>query len=99
MNWRNPAEELPEQNQTVWVMLEPHKERGDLLESAMSIEIVAGITSYSNDNKSIRVENYDELGRGGISWYLKYDADDYYPDSIAIAWLPINEMEFPKWLK
>ncbi len=97
MNWRNPKEELPEDDQLVWVMLEPHKNRGSLLESALSIEIVAGYVCYSNNLKNVVVNNNDELGMGAVCYHLKYDIEDYYPENIAIAWLPINEMEFPKW--
>lgn len=97
MNWRYPNKELPYQGQKVWVMLEPHKERGSLLDSAMSIQIVCGEASYgAADPTSLEIQNYDELGLGGIGWsfidYRKDDEDygDYQPR--AIAWIPVEEM-------
>jgi hypothetical protein len=69
MNWRDPKKELPYQGQRVWVMLQPHKERGSLLESAMSIQIVCGEAFYpSTDPKSLEIQNWDELGQDAIGW-------------------------------
>jgi len=97
MNWRNPKEELPKQGQRVWVMLAPHKDRGSLLESAMSIQVVCGEASYSTDGKLLEIQNNDELGEGAIGWsfedYLKdSEYGDYQPK--AIGWVPVEEM-FP----
>lgn len=97
MNWCNPKENLPTDNQMVWVMLEPHKNRGRLLDSSPSIEIVCGWTSHDNDG-SCRVENEDELGLGNISWYLVSKGKSY-SEYNAIAWLPVNEMVLPRWIK
>ena len=91
MNWRNPKEELPKDGHTVWVMLEPHKDRGSLQNSAMSIEIVCG----EFNKASGLVENYDELGLGAIHWALSGDDEGR---GTAIAWLPVSEMWYPRWL-
>lgn len=91
MNWRNPKDELPIQGQKVWVMLAPHKDRGDLLSSAMSIKIVCGEASYSRDGKRLEIQNYDELGEGSIGWSFKRGSQ--YDDSeLAIAWVPVQEV-------
>lgn len=101
MKWRNPKNDLPKSGERVWVMLAPHKYRGSLLASAMSIEIACGEASWSNDNDACRVENGDELGSGSISWYL-FATDNYrdrylqYGYVEAIAWLPLTEMPFPE---
>lgn len=100
MRWRNPAVELPEQNQKVWVMLEPHKERGTLLESAEAIEILCGETEWRPDMEECRVTNGDELGYGNLAWYLASDieANDPYR-RYAMAWMPVEEMPLPIWWK
>lgn len=93
MKWRNPKKELPKQNEKVFVMIKPHKDYGSLKESAMSIQIFCGETSYSNDDSSCRVENADELGQGNISWYLNGKPD--YEENVVIAWIPTTEFHFP----
>lgn len=93
MNWRNPKKDLPKDRQMVWIMLSPHKDRGGLLKSAPSIEIVCG-EFYSDDN---RVENYDELGMGAIEWQLGGKIDYSRGFEPAIAWLPVEEMVYPEW--
>lgn len=95
MNWRNPKKELPEDDQIVWCMLKPHKDRGNLLESAPSIEIVCGWVTETQTG--IIVDNADELGHGCISWYLTKHPDGYGSD--VLAWLPVTEMIFPDWTK
>lgn len=95
MKWRDPAKELPVDGQTVWVLLAPHKDRGSLLKSAMSMEIVCGEV-YSNENV-IRVENMDELGMGSIGWYLVRPDNFIYDESYGIAWLPVEELPLPGW--
>jgi hypothetical protein len=98
MNWRNPKEVLPEQGQLVWVMLEPHKDRGSLLESAPSIEIVCGWAFRYDD--VCGVDNNDELGLGGISWYLTKSKNKYLNfEAGAMAWMPVEEMPLPGWVK
>ena len=100
MKWRNPENEMPKQNQMVWIMLEPHKDRDTLQESAASIEIVAGEVCYDYGKKHCRVENFDELGRGSVSWYLGELPEDFlYDESYGIAWLPVEEMIYPNWRK
>jgi hypothetical protein len=102
MNWRDPKKQLPENNQLVWIMLEPHKRRGGLLESAPSIEIVCGWANTCNSRARLvcRIENMDELGSGGIGWFLGELPNDFgYNESYGIAWLPVEEMPFPSWLK
>lgn len=94
MNWRNPKNALPQDGQMVWIMLRPHKYKGNLLASAPSIEIVAGET-YRPNSKDVRIENNDELGMGSISWVLKGEKSLYGED--AIAWLPVEEMIYPEW--
>lgn len=89
MNWRNPDKQLPEDGQVVFAMLEPHKVRGGLLDSAASIQIVCGWVDFGGP--SCVLENNDELGMGAISW--NFDGD--YPD--ILAWLPVEEMSFPDW--
>ena len=97
MNWRNPEKELPKNNSVVWIMLEPHKDRDTLLDSASSIEIVCG---WASTHEGIcRVDNMDELGSGGISWYLTLPEDFRYDESYGMAWLPVEEMLFPNWRK
>lgn len=99
MSWRNPANELPEDNQIVWIMLAPHKDRGGLVASAPSIEIVCG-WAYRSGNGLCRVENMDELGLGSLGWYLGELPDDFrYDEAPAIAWLPVDEMGYPDWVK
>ena len=102
MNWRNPEEELPGSDEIVWGMLEPHKDRGGLLKSAPSIEIVAGWVNYGSDG-SVVIQNADELGQGSIMWYIKLptNEDNYYinDNEHVIAWLPVEEMPFPEWRK
>ena len=93
MRWRDPKQELPKEGQTVWVMLAPHKDRGSLRDSVMSIQILCGETSYARDGSSCRVDNGDELGRGNISWYLQNCP--HYEDDEVIAWLPVEEMPLP----
>ena len=95
LNWRNPEKELPTDGQRVWVMLEPHKDRGSLFASAMSIEVCCGEVSWCNEGVECRVFNVDELGLGDISWVLRGELDGY--DTRAIAWLPVDEMPLPKF--
>jgi hypothetical protein len=90
MRWRKPEDELPGEGQRVWVMVSPHKDRGGLWESAMSIHIVCGETSYSADRTTCRVDNGDELGQGNVSWYLAGNL--YDENERAIAWMPVAEM-------
>lgn len=92
VRWRDPENELPEDNEIIWAMLEPHKNRGSLLKSAPSIQIVCGWASVHGDECSI--ENADELGWGSVSWKLK--SKEYYGgDTRAIAWVPLEEMTLP----
>ena len=76
--WRKSFESLPNHGDIVAILLEPHKNRGSYLESAMSMEVVFGkVNVYvTNDKKSIYVDNNDELGLGCIGWYL--NVDSYY---------------------
>jgi hypothetical protein len=91
MNWRNPKKELPKQFQKVWVMLQPHKDRGSLLDSAMSIQNVCGEASYSTDGGFLEIQNNDELGQGFIGWSFENSIfSEYQP--IAIAWMSVEEM-------
>lgn len=72
-------------------MLAPHKERGSLLDSAMSIQIVCGEASYSRDGKLLEIQNYDELGQGAIGWSFEdSEFNDY--QKRAIGWIPVEEM-------
>lgn len=96
INWRNPKKELPSEGELVWVMLEPHKNRGSLLASTMSIEIVCGEVSYGRDGSCV-VFNHDELGQGNIGWLL--NESKYHWETKAIAWIPINEMTLPNFYK
>ncbi len=95
MNWINPKLKLPVHGQLVWVMLEPHKIRGSLLQSAPSIQVVCGWVQTCNDGEVI-VSNYDELGSGGISWVLvQHPEDPDYYSQEAIAWMPVEDMPLP----
>lgn len=96
MNWRSPKMSLPESGQTVFVMLAPHKDRGDLLSSAMSIQIVCGVATYSQDGKQLEIQNYDELGMGNIGWSFGINSDSDEPR--AMAWVPVQEM-FERYTK
>lgn len=96
MNWINPDAALPKQGETVWIMLYPHKERGNFLNSAMSIEIVCGVVGFTSDGLC-RVENYDELGMGGVGWYLTIPEDFDWSEPAGMAWLPLKEMPCPGW--
>jgi hypothetical protein len=90
VNWRNPDQELPAEGQLVFVMLDPHKWRGSMLDSAASIMIVGGWYRHG------RVENNDEIGEGSQCYLLNpKDESSYY--SRAIAWIPVEEMAFPKF--
>lgn len=95
MNWRNPRKILPEDGQIVCVMLEPHKNRGTLKGSAMSIQIVCGEVEYNTGEGAPRVNNYDELGMGNVCWTFQKDPHPY--EERIIAWIPVEEMVFPKW--
>lgn len=97
MNWRNPEIELPKEGQKVWIMLEPHKDRGSLLESAMSIQVVCGEATYLSDGKACLIENGDELGSGDIAWVLGDYESDY--SEYAFAWLPVEEFIYPGFRK
>lgn len=101
MRWRKPKEELPKEGQKIWVMSLPHKYRGSFLDSAMSIKIYCGETSYADDGSSCRVENGDELGQGNRAWYFyatQKHADYMYVDDWIMAWMPVEEMVAPTWL-
>lgn len=99
MKWRNPEKELPEDNAIVWVMMAPHKYRGSFLQSAASIIIQCGTVNYSNDGKTVFVDNCDEQGLGSVCWCLKQpcNPENYRYEDIAIAWLPVDEMIYPEW--
>jgi hypothetical protein len=90
MKWRNPKNELPKDGQKVWALLAPRKNRGSLMDSMMSMQIVCGETSHASDGSSCRVDNGDELGQGNISWYLTGRPD--YAEETVLAWLPVEEM-------
>lgn len=90
MRWRNPRKEFPENDQIVWCLLDPHKKRGSLLESAPSIQIVCGWVSVEG-LKKFSVSNADELGYGDINWSTEYN--DYSEE--IIAWMPVEDMVFP----
>jgi hypothetical protein len=97
MRWRNPKEELPNEGETVWVLLQHWKEEG-----ALSCEIYCGEVEYSNDRLSCRAFNNDWIGSGGASWTIwqsseyEYQSDDC---DTAKAWLPASELPLPKWIK
>lgn len=91
MNWRNPKKQLPKAGERVWLLLPPHKPRGTLNESAMSVEIVCGEVYYYGN--TVRVENNDELGQGSIGWLLQGESQF---DEKALYWLPLQEMNLPK---
>ncbi len=95
MNWRNPSNELPPVNSTVWIMLEPHKERGTLLDSARSIQILCGeVWAFG---KYLHVVDNDENGRGSQHYILRGEPDHY--EEHVMAWLPLEEMPLPNWRK
>lgn len=103
MKWRNPKKELPQDEQRIFVMIDPHKKRGpNLVDSAISIQIAAG-WAYFDRPSVVRVENRDELGEGAIEWLL-YCPEDLRDDIYggnggdAIAWIPVEEMDYPDWL-
>lgn len=93
MNWRNPKKEFPEPGEVVWGLLDPHKQRGSLLESAPSMQIICGWADL--DGSIMRIENADELGFGNIEW----SSEDNNSTEKIIAWLPLNEMPLPGWIK
>lgn len=97
INWRNPKEELPNDGDVVWVMVEPHKWRGSLKDSAKSIMIVCGEVCFSRTNNDCVVQDYDELGWGTQSWFLRASSYGHYRKEMAVAWLPFEEMPIPEW--
>lgn len=91
MNWRDPKKQLPKAGDKVWLLLPPHKPRGSLIDSAMSVEIVCGeVCHYGH---IVRVENNDELGQGNVAWLLQGESEF---EENALYWLPLNEMNLPK---
>lgn len=99
MKWRNPKEELPKQDDVVWVMLKPHKWRGSNEESIQSIQIVCGnVNIYENGD--VFVLNHDELGLGSQCYEL-FLAKDSERDSVyndfAVAWAALEDMGLPSW--
>jgi hypothetical protein len=100
MKWINPQDSWPKNEQPVWLLLEPHKERGSLLDSAMSVLIVCGVAYNHPKLNECRIENYDELGLGGIGWsfYKNDDCMHNHDNGRPIAWLPVQEMILPDFL-
>ena len=104
MNWRDPKIEMPRQGQYVWLYLRPHKDRGSLIKSAASTQIVCGEVAYYSygdfGERYCVIHNYDELGSGSISWHLGLLPDEYsYNQEDGIAWIPVEEMSYPKFYK
>lgn len=87
MKWKN-VNEIPDDDQLIWCMLNPHKKRGSLLQSAASIQIVCG---WYRDGS---VENADELGSGNITWSFS-DFNGY--EEHVIAWMPVHDLILPYW--
>lgn len=89
MKWRSIKEELPKEGEVVWVMLEPHKDRGTLLQSAQSIQICCGEVRFMNPGSlDFEVQNNDELGLGAIAWT---NSGGCYGDPI-LAWMSVEDM-------
>jgi len=92
IKWRNPKKELPKDNQEVFVMVEPHKNR------LTSVQIVAGWASTAEDY--CYVDNSDELGMGSVCYWLKEkEKDNGGFEERAIAWVPLNEIPYPEFYK
>lgn len=96
IRWRNPAKELPKQNEIVGVLMQHWKENG-----ALSCEIFFGEVSWSNDKLSCVMDTMDNTGQGNTSYTIWKHEDYEYPSSycdIARAWFPAIEFELPTWL-
>jgi len=91
MRWRDASKEMPKCGQKVWVLLHPHKVRGDWLDSAESIQILAGEACETGNG--MEVDNGDELGLGGICWKFEYDYSTVYEH--IRGWMPLEEMIYP----
>jgi len=89
--WRDPSQELPAPDQKIFAMLNPHKVRGSLLDSACSIQIISGWYHMG------RIENYDEYGWGSQAWKLDPRLGPCDDQEEAIAWIPVEEMPFPQF--
>ena len=96
MKWRNPKKELPKDGDIVWIMLKPHKDRGSLINSSPSIEIVCG-WAYSNSKGAVIIDNNDELGMGSVMWDLRLPEGEYTIHGLAIGWMPVEEMIYPSY--
>ena len=95
LNWKNPKKELPNKGKLVAVMIEPHKFKDSIKDSLKSSVIYFGTASVLGDG-SCRIDNDDELGRGGISW--SFD-DSPYEEDKAVAWAYIDERGLPNFIK
>lgn len=104
MRWRNPAEELPNDDDLVLIITPPHKRRErDILQAGC--EMFCGWVDVGCDG-SVLVNNNDELGRGAIYWYLRppsfYSTEDVREllndEKVALAWMPASEfLPVPTW--
>lgn len=93
MNWRNPNSELPKPNQLVGVLTK-HKTNNS------SCAVYFGWCSWRNDLKACCVDSMDEIGHGCVMWELwRSDDCDYQGHEKGIAWIPIEEFNFPTWVE
>lgn len=94
MNWKNPKNELPEENQVVAILLYHWKENWP-----QSIEIYFGTArKYDNlpeNTGKMVVENIDMIGIGCARWKFELE----FPDSDCIAaWCDAKEFTKPDFL-
>ena len=101
LKWLNPKDILPKDGELIWVILEPHKWHGTFKESIASIQIVCGWVEVSHTG-NMRVQNYDELGYGSISWDIatnKKDGVYSNGDAKVLGWMAAESMLLPDWYK
>lgn len=90
IRWRNPKKELPKQDEKIWVLMQhPSKGTGELC-----CEIVGAEAQHTGDE--VTAWNNDDLGLGLQIYTFKDDGG--YPDNVAIAWCPFEELPGPEWL-
>lgn len=90
-----PENEIPTNNQVVWVMFYPHKFRGSMEESVESIEIACGTCEHYDED--IIVVNSDEIGEGTQEWALIKSARRNRYNRHILAWLPLEELALPQY--
>lgn len=89
INWRDPLKETPKDKQKIWY-LEYHWK----VQIPGSFRIKGGEFRVS-PNGEMEVANIDDFGQGCeyFPWALHY-----YDCNLVGAWVPMDEINLPKWL-